>query len=48
MNSRRSWEEIFEMLNGPLSVLSEGERAPFLEIPPISSEYVEGFLPNYS
>jgi len=24
MNSRRSWQEIFEMLDGPLSVLSEG------------------------
>jgi hypothetical protein len=24
MNSRRSWPEIFEMLDGPLSVLSEG------------------------
>jgi len=24
MNSKRSWQEIFEMLNGLLSVLSEG------------------------
>jgi hypothetical protein len=48
MNSRRSWQEIFEMLDGPLSVLSEGKRARFLEIPPISFEYAEGFLPNYS
>jgi hypothetical protein len=31
MNSRRSWPEIFEMLDGPLSVLSEGERVPCLE-----------------
>ena len=33
MNSRHSWQEIFEMLNGPLSVLSEGERVRSLEIP---------------
>ena len=48
MNSKRSWQEMFEMLNGPLSVLSEGEHTRFLEFPPISFEYAEGFLPNYS
>ncbi|KAH9073452.1 hypothetical protein EDB83DRAFT_2516337 [Lactarius deliciosus] len=49
MNSKRSWQDIFEMLNGSLSVLSEGERIRCLEtLPRISSECAEGFLPNYS
>ncbi|KAH8982293.1 hypothetical protein EDB92DRAFT_1952439 [Lactarius akahatsu] len=49
MNSKRSWQEIFELLNGSLSVLSEGERIRYFEtLPSISSECAEGFLPNYS